>query len=554
LSCSFHASKSGATYAIQDGIRLHSSYDPRKEASRFVEGELSSASTKTVIVIGAGFRYVEEAIVTMYPGTRVLSFECSRDFANRHADRQQTNEKKAKSAIWYPGGHETPATFLRRQLDELSTVGIRILEWPASIRAFPSEVARIRESIAIFLRETNGNIMTVSKFGRRWIHNTLVNALSAENPQTISGVEGPVFIAASGSSLASCLSFLTRHRHRISLWALPSSLRFLEEHNLTPDIIVATDAGYYASVHLRFPSQHPIRIAMPITAAPPPPTSEIVLFRQDTVPEALIFEGRSMKPDESDIVSIPENGTVAGTALQIAVRSGAHSVIFGGLDLCIQGLIAHVRPHSFDEILFTATGRLKPLPSVLAARMIAAGGYHIHEDCVVTAPLRTFHGWFDRFCASAPIPIYRLNPSPIDVTGTIPVDPDSVDGIFQDAPLPRFAMKTPVTYPKSEMIPDRIDQVLGRWANDVRQSALTAWDEFCYNADTTPYTRPNTRRYPLDLIRYWDYPGLLDAYRRTINEGFETGRRHVREVADRCSIELIDVQERVRNARRQSDT
>jgi hypothetical protein len=312
---------------------------------------------------------------------------------------------------WAPEDGVTAAAFLARALDELDLEGLTVLEWPPAVRAFPELSRRIANELAVVVQRRAASFQTVRYFGRRALRNAAANAIHGSRYVRVSG-GGPVLIAASGPSLKRTAAALASVRRHVQLWALPSSLEFLMARDLTPDLVVTTDPGFYASLHLhRIAHGPPIPVAMPLTAArgvwrTPSP---VHLLHQGTPAERGIAGGLGVSA-----TPVPENGTVAGTALELAMALGHAPIVFAGLDLCQPDVRAHVQPHSFDPLFWEAAKRRNPLLSILYDR--AAGAAPTRRgDVRVSRPLETYAAWFQTRLQGQELPVYRMNPSAISI-------------------------------------------------------------------------------------------------------------------------------------------
>jgi hypothetical protein len=396
-------SRTGKPTAHANGVRLHSAYDPQTEAARFVQRSLTASVPGTVVVLGASLGYIADAVAALHPGAKIVPIYYSREL--RPPDRAPD------ARGWAPEDGVTPAAFLARALDELDVEGLTVLEWPPSARAFPELARRLARELAVVVQRRAASLQTVRHFGRRALANAAANAVHAARYVRLSG-GGPVVIAASGPSLAAAAEALRRVRGRVRLWALPSSLAFLLMQDLVPDLVVSTDPGYYASLHLHRIAHGPeIPVAMPLTAArgiwrTPSP---VHLIHQGTPVERAVAGGLGVSA-----TPVPENGTVAGTALELALALGHAPVVFAGLDLCQPDVQAHVRPHSFGPLFRQAASRLDPLLSILYDR--AAESAPTRRASVrVGRALETYAAWFETRLQGRNLPVYRMNPSPVSI-------------------------------------------------------------------------------------------------------------------------------------------
>jgi len=407
-------SRTGPKTAIQNGIRLHSAYDPVREAERFAAHAAKKREPGTILLLGAGLGYLIECLRAAYPRTRLLTVFYSREISDRCSARS--------GACWDPESSETLSNWLRRQIAELDAEGLLVLEWPASARMFPRLSARANNAVRQLLQEHRGSLVTTMAAGRQWLANGFINAVTLDNFLDVNPQAAllPIVVAASGPSLEKAAAPLQKLRDRCYLWALPSAVPFLISNGLTPDLVVVTDPSFYALYHLHSAWGRKMNLAMPLSAATGAwrLQSPVFLLSQGDFAEASLLEliGCPAPP-------IPPQGTVAATALELGLRLGSKALVFAGLDLCHLDIRAHVRPNAFESFLAGSASRLSPLFSRLFARSLEqAPEKHRHQGRTYRTglTLRTYGG---RLTESAgPGRLYRLNPTPIPLEGMADLD------------------------------------------------------------------------------------------------------------------------------------
>jgi hypothetical protein len=446
--------RSGQLTARIGGAYLHSPYDPEAEARRFAEGSLSGGCPATVLLLGAELGHAARAIVRLCPGARLLPVYYNAELAAHGPPG------------WSPASRETLLQHLRRSLADAE--GLAVLEWPASARLFPEASREARRQTAQLLRELRGGLATTAAVGRRWLRNSLDNflgidrVLSPEAPP----LERPILIAASGPSLQAALPVLARLRERIALWALPSAAECLQAHGLVPDLVVLTDPGWYALAHL-----FPLRcagaaLAMPLSAAPGAwnLSGGVLLLAQEALYEQALLAAAAYPAP-----LVPPQGTVAATAMELALRRTPREVIFAGLDLCFRDVLGHSRPNLFERALESGSGRLQPLyhrrfawALDLAPRRLAAGAR-------TGLALETYAGWF---ASRPPDPrLYRLQPSEVPLPGFRPLALSELGRLLTVQASPMSIPPSQKGYPDRSQRLRLLRGLLGDWRRRVRRLA-----------------------------------------------------------------------------------
>jgi hypothetical protein len=404
-------SKSGFPTVSCRGTLLHSSYDPYKEARKYIDSCSIPPKTEIVLVIGSCLGYLEAVLSSLYPQIKILSIQFSSYYRGK--------EKHSLPEIqrWYPDSSRSLKEFLYSQIEERSFPYLSVLEWKPAYQVYPEQAREIAAAVTQFSREMSGTIQTTYAFGRKWLLNSIKNFIYHPLSMRIRSIDAPICITASGPSLQKALPYLSRFRDRFSLWALPSALPALLHSRILPDLVVLTDAGYYASYHLNpylwmRKDGIPLLIAQPLTAAFIPPSFPIqpIFFQQGTEIEKSL---NSFLPYPLDYV--PSNGTVAGSALELALRTTTSSVFFLGLDLCIEGIQEHVYPNAFDTLPFIHTTRFTGFLTHFVQRSIDFYPERISYSLRTSPALRTYAGWFKTLEHRWKNRVYRISPTPIDI-------------------------------------------------------------------------------------------------------------------------------------------
>ena len=398
-----------------NGIHLHSMYDPRKEALRFIENNLIGEYPDTVIILGEGLGYITEELKKRYKRAKIISVFFAHEVFNACICRAD--------ASWYPETEISLFDFISSNIADFDLAGLRLLIWEPSFSAFPRISSSARDTVSQIIREFSGNIVTTAAFGKRWITNTFVNFLHIQNFHSIKAGAIPLVIAASGPTLYKSIPLLKKLKNTIQIWALPSSLSALLAENIVPELVILTDPGYYSTLHIS-PARdiEKMKIAMPLsaTAGAWKASAQICLLSQST-----IFETELIHSLHLPSLTIRPNGTVAGTPIEIALAIHAPT-IFAGLDLCFQDIEDHIRPHAFDVLIDQKSFRLRPhytqkferLASLVAPDSKIANGIPIS--------MKTYAGWFSRIFSTGSHRVYRINPSSIEILDLPEISPESL--------------------------------------------------------------------------------------------------------------------------------
>jgi len=297
-------------------------------------------------------------------------------------------------------------TFLADLFETTGPEAVQWTVWPAFERLAPSVAQDWSHRFRDHFRTVQGSWLTQNYFGRKYWKNSLRNLLTWNRPARLVPGDRPVVIAASGPSLNDGFEVLARHRARYDLWALPSSFSTLVQRGLAPDVGVATDGGYYAKEHLHCLGPTEVPVLAALSSAPDPVLSQrpCQFFSQGMPVEQALFQSLG-----HPFAEVPSQGTVAVTALRLALEATSGPVFIAGLDLAFRDLRGHTSPHTVDRTLESRQGRFFPTEGLWAQRLFEQAT-EVHDGVRTSPALLTYAGWF-RTRARFPRPVYRIAPS-----------------------------------------------------------------------------------------------------------------------------------------------
>ncbi len=511
-------SRDGSPVCRADELYLHSPYAPQREAERFVEHRLGERSPTAFVLISPCLDYVSPRLRARFPRATIVALQPDTFFRGK--------ELGGQDAIWYPDSALSLAAFLDQAIDDDVVSGLAVLEWPAGIQAFPEAAARFREALRFALDRVTASAATVKAFGRRWLANACRAFLLVERIAIPFGLDGPVVLAAAGPSLGASLAALSPYRGRFALVAVSSALAACRAARMEPDLVIATDGGFWSRAHLYPLAARPALLAAPLTALP---SSQ--LWRE--LPLLLLdqrsFAESALLPSLGESLGLPPHGTVAGSGLHLAARLSSGPILAAGLDLAVHGGREHASPHAFDEVLAAAENRLSPAATASFARLRE------------TAPLPTRSETWRRSrslasyaealgCDAADYPgrLFRLNPSPVEIAGFAEVGDAELPAI-----LGRSAVETASAAWRAAPELGRrraiLGEVLSRWRREAEEgAALLAAGRIPESASLR------------EVYRFLDLPDWAAARRAGLSG--QDPRPSARNLAERTARCLADIE------------
>ena len=320
--------------AEEPGNALHSRYNPSREAERFVDSLQVPSATRFIVVCEPGESYLAPSFRNRCPQARLI--------AVRLTDTLFLDSDGAWDCVWRPRANAGLVSFLIDQIPDEYLGLTRFVEWPPAAQKWSEEFERVRNAVSSFLDIQKRVMLTRTAFGPRWLKNAFDNLMAPASFATVIPGSSSIFLSGAGPSLNRHIDIA---REAPFLVAVSSALWSLRSQGVKPDLCVATDGGFWARRY--FTHMVPdCALCIPQEAAVP----VTVLERCTVVP---LHYGSALESELYGVLelgSLParRNGTVSGTAAELALSLTSGTVFASGLDFRSSAAYHHCRPH-FSE-------------------------------------------------------------------------------------------------------------------------------------------------------------------------------------------------------------
>ena len=373
----FFTAKSGLPSCAVNGTNLHSSYDPEREAERFVDTMSPSFYPQYIVVTEPALSYCAQFFRKRFPAAVLVAVRYAPDFAEADKGWDIVFDA-AQSALRL-------SDTLFDKLGEEGLCSALFASWQPSARAFPEKNAAVWQEIKYAVDKGRDVLFTRSCFASRWIANAFFICRHIERARRIVKGSAPVVIAASGPSLKSALPYLAEFRPSYFLIAASSALSVLTAYGIIPDVCIATDGGFYAKAHLspllRFPH-------IPLALAEEASCSGDILSTSGIIPlsygdgfAASLFAACGIPS-----MKIERNGTVSGSALDFARSITDGSVFSCGLDMAPASGLQHARPNALEEREAASYMKTYPNETKNCASRFASGSLELYRQWFQSLP------------------------------------------------------------------------------------------------------------------------------------------------------------------------
>ncbi|TGM55539.1 DUF115 domain-containing protein [Leptospira biflexa] len=346
-------SKSGDDTLEIDGVWIHSQFDPKKEAIRFVSELPHDGTERIYLLFGAGIGYIipyllerqKVTILWMEPFP-FLILEALRkfDFSEFFLSGKlvlitgDNLEDQLSEAVKGKGTH--PISFVPHR---------GTWQWKEN------EYLRLKLIAEQMFHKKDVNLATLTRFEKIWAKNICYNLPELSKFRPVSDLFGiakgiKVVIACAGPSLSESIPELTSYRDQFLLLAVDTAVPILTSFGVDPDLIYSVDPQALNSQYLEDYTGDGILIF--------DPTSTYLSLRLDKGPNKGFVTSSPFpliqlleKTASDEIGSVPFGGSVSTNAASLGTLMGANKVYLVGQDLSFTKGLAHSKGAVLEERL-----------------------------------------------------------------------------------------------------------------------------------------------------------------------------------------------------------
>lgn len=420
----FLAARDGLPICFAGSVPLHSAYNPKREAEKFVLSLSPAFVPRFIVITEPAVSYTAQFLRQRFPFAKLIAIRYCTDFrkwdtlwdGTFYVDAEPMQEE-AESSLKLK-------TALFNALGEEGVLSAFFCSWRPSSCAFPSEDAAAWRGIRDAAALSRDILATRTKFASRWVLNAFSLCMKMRRAAGLRKGTAPVVVAASGESLATALPYLKKWEGKYFLIALSSALLPLRHAGIKCNLCITTDGGFYAGNHLLpyyrdkipFTPQFARRSApcaphAPCHAASFLSDAPLAVAAEGYCPAA-VLERAAIIPlvytdgpasdalkrcAPSACMTAERNGTVSGTALRLALGITTGNVYFCGLDMAGGAGRQHCAPNALEMQEATYDTRLRTVEGRTAASRFASSALEIYRN------------WFSALDAVEVSRVYRLS-------------------------------------------------------------------------------------------------------------------------------------------------
>ena len=390
--------KNDSFTVTQNGTRLHSAYNPQKEAETIIQNtDFSEAETCVFLGTGLGYTCIECA--KKHPEKTVIIFEPDPyHFFSSLIFTDWTDVFKCKNLILAISCTPEQGITLINQYEILKTNFFHV-------KAQTNHAEKYFETLETLIKRNINkekiNIATLEKFGKLWVKNTCKNLKKSFFSQGITQYKNnakniPFLILAAGPSLQDILPHLKEIKNKAIIVCVDTALRFCIKYNIEPDFIVLTDPQYWAYKHIDG-IKSPSSILITESAVYPSVFRFLckkIICCKSNFPLEHYFD--SFRSEKGTLVA---GGSVASTAWNFAQYAGASEIYVAGLDLAFVNKQTHIKGSTFEQATHTtskriATAETSNMPILFSGNACYEKNYK-QQNVLTDQRMKMFAWWFE---------------------------------------------------------------------------------------------------------------------------------------------------------------
>lgn len=408
-------SKTGDVTATENGLTLHSSYNPVREAATAIsQKEIENKSTTVFFGFGLGYHLIEWAKKYKDSDKKLVIIEP--DVAHFFAALSILDWSEVFKIEKLIMAVACPSESILGLIEDQSKINLGntgvsdsfFFNTPAFTAHSQQYFDTIKTIIDRNIQKNKINEATLKKFGKLWCRNSIKNAEQLGKCSFIDGFKNrinlPFLVIGAGPSLQDVIPYMAELKKRMVIVCVETALHTLLENNIEPDFILLLDPQYWAFKHI---------------AGLKSPSS-ILITEVSVYPSVFRFECRQImlcgsqfpvgQYFEKKLGIAPGNlgtgGSVASSAWNFAKFCGASEIYFAGLDLSFPGKQTHIKGSSAEQTFHKLSNKLKTAEKFGIGALFSAnaqtGVNYLNQPVLTDSRMKMFAWWFESRIAACP--------------------------------------------------------------------------------------------------------------------------------------------------------
>ena len=361
--------KNGQLFAIENETRLHSSYNPQKEAFNAVNTvEVAQKGTTVFYGFGLGYHLVEWSKI--YKDKKLIVIEPEIEhFLAALALTDLSEVFNVENLVFAVSCQCDQVISLLENGQKFNIGNSGILDCfffdiPAFTNHAKEYFEQLKQLVKRNIQKNKINTATFKKFGKRWCKNSIKNIVQYSKHEGIGifcdkASDGLRFlIVGAGPSVNEILPFLSVIKKKCIIICVETVLWAFIKANVEPDFVILTDPQFWAYKHIATLKTKNSFMITEISVYPPVFGFECknIFLCNSQFPIGNYFERKLDIFDK--LGDLGAGGSVASCAWNFAKFCGAKEIYTAGLDFSFTEKQTHIKGSSSEQTFHTVSNKV----------------------------------------------------------------------------------------------------------------------------------------------------------------------------------------------------
>lgn len=400
-------------------VRIHSAYDPVKDAERSI-GIFRKGRANLIIICGLGLGYHALLLRQKFPDCLIVAVE--KDIEVIDIVRIHYPENIENIAL-VSSGPDLSSVF--EAIDISSIRGVSVFYHRPSYQLDNAYYDSIIKDIKEYISSKISDLLTRFEFEEKWVKNILKNAHKIFSSCPVQNLFGqfkgiPGVIVSAGPSLKKNVRLLNQISDRAVIVCVDTALKVLLKNDVIPHIVMTLDSQKYSIKHFLGSCSFPVLLADIVSY---PGVMELYNGKiiLSTTSKYYTDSGGKLKRETTPfwdwleeytgpLGDIQSGGSVATSVFDLLLNMGCSEIILIGQDLAYTGREIHCTGTYHNDEWLPRTSRFINLESInqniIRKRKIkyieAYGG---NKKIITDFVLDLYRNWFEDSSARIKIPV-----------------------------------------------------------------------------------------------------------------------------------------------------
>ena len=361
--------KNGQLFAIENETRLHSSYNPQKEAFNAVNSvEVAQKGTTVFYGFGLGYHLVEWSKI--YKDKKLIVIEPDIEhFLAALALTDLSEVFNVENLVFAVSCQCDQVISLLENGQKFNIGNSGILDCfffdiPAFTNHAKEYFEQLKQLVKRNIQKNKINTATFKRFGKRWCKNSIKNIVQYSKHEGIGifcdkASDGlPFLIVGAGPSVNEILPFLSVIKKKCIIICVETVLWAFIKANVEPDFVILTDPQFWAYKHIANLQAKNSFMITEISVYPPVFGFECknIFLCNSQFPIGNYFERKLDIFDK--LGDLGAGGSVASCAWNFAKFCGAKEIYTAGLDFSFTEKQTHIKGSFSEQTFHTVSNKV----------------------------------------------------------------------------------------------------------------------------------------------------------------------------------------------------